>query len=196
LITAFSRIFSIVYHARFSAFAIALKHRLRESVNTQEELAELSGVLLPSTLDLVMSVNNRPGVCLRLMNEFFLDKSSSAEVSELLLVNLQGLIADLNSVQTACERILDTPIPQPFLIQIRQLVFLYVHFFRTVSLDNDLNSHAVIWMTAPLPANVAFMFSCSLLQLLPNTAPGFGRTISEFCVVVRHLHAFIWAHWH
>lgn len=29
-------------------------------------------------------------------------------------------------VQTACERIINTPMPLPYLIQIRQLVFIYV----------------------------------------------------------------------
>jgi predicted membrane chloride channel (bestrophin family) len=112
-------------NVRFVAFTLALKHRLRGSVNTEEELADLSGALLPATLDLVMRVNNRPGACLRLMNEYFQDKNTSAELSESLLVTIQGHIAELNTLQYSCERIINTPIPLPYLIQIRQLVFLY-----------------------------------------------------------------------
>jgi predicted membrane chloride channel (bestrophin family) len=113
---------------RFVAFTLALKHRLRGSVNTEEELADLSGALLPATLDLVMRVNNRPGACLRLMNEYFQDKNTSAELCESLLVAIQQHIAELNMLQYSCERIINTPIPLPYQIQIRQLVFLYECF--------------------------------------------------------------------
>jgi predicted membrane chloride channel (bestrophin family) len=133
----FARVFDSSVMPRFAAFAISLKHRLRGSVNTEEELTELSAALLPETLDLVMCVNNRPGACLRLMHEYFMDKSSLAEFSELLLIPIQGIIAELSTVQYSCERIINTPIPQPYLIQIRQLVFLYGYF--SVSVDCDLS---------------------------------------------------------
>ncbi len=74
---------------------------------------------------MVLKVNNRAAACLRLMNEFLYDKSTNGEISDTLLSVLQGHLLELTQVQSACERIINTPMPLPYLIQIRQLVFMY-----------------------------------------------------------------------
>ncbi len=109
----------------FAAYAIALKHRLRGTAGSRREFADLEAALLPSTLAMVLKVNNRAAACLRLLNEFLYDKSTGGEISDTLLSVLQGHLLELTQVQSACERIINTPMPLPYLIQIRQLVFMY-----------------------------------------------------------------------
>ena len=54
---------------------------MRGTGGSRQEFADLSGALLPSTLAMVLKVNNRPAACLRLMNEYMYDKSSTGEIS-------------------------------------------------------------------------------------------------------------------
>ena len=106
-------------------YMLALKHRLRGSHNTEEELHDMTNTLLPQTLQIVMKVNNRPAALLRLLTEFVYDKATNGELSDHMLNPLNTHLNELFMCQTACERIVNTPMPLPYLIQIRQLVFVF-----------------------------------------------------------------------
>lgn len=110
----------------YYAFVVSVKHRLRGEPNSDEELADYAAILLPDTVDLLLRVNNRPLALCRLMSDFLLDKIENGELNEKMHGLLQARITDNIDAACACERIVNTPIPVPYSVQMRQMLVMYV----------------------------------------------------------------------
>ena len=108
----------------YVALVIATKQRLR-SETIDEEFEEY---LNDSTLQLIARVSHRPLALFHLLSDFLNEEefSPSNPMDSQIRVMLEVSLNESMAAIAACERIVNTPLPLPYIVQIRQLLFVYL----------------------------------------------------------------------
>jgi len=110
----------------FAAYGVSLKHRLRAGVGNKvewrAEQRSLKPYLSEYSLNLMSSTGNRPLMVLNIISDWLNQHLGLGEAREALEHHLDSMA----NGQSACERIINTPTPYPYVVQIRQLLFLYL----------------------------------------------------------------------
>ena len=108
--------------AIFIAFAESFKLKLRRT----DDYAVLGSLLKPGTLDLAVRCSNMPCLMLYLLTLYFEKLVDIRAISISTRVELEKMLNCLSAAVSECERLLDTPLPLPYLVQIRQMLMLYL----------------------------------------------------------------------
>ncbi len=107
------------------SYSVSLKHWLRGN-EWDEERQDLAQYMGSDTLDMLERVTNRPQAILTLFGSHIQDIFTQGIIEPPARVFFEQLCSDLATAQSNCERIINTPLPLPYLIQIRQVLFIYL----------------------------------------------------------------------
>jgi putative membrane protein len=128
------------------ALAIATKLHLRkESINS-----ELEELLTPSQVLKLKNTNNPPLEIILWINEYLQKQHQRNCLSADYLTAMNSLLDKMVEAITACERILNTPMPLAYAIHLKQLMLIYC-LSLPFQLVTDLH-----WWTGPTVALISF----------------------------------------
>lgn len=103
------------------AFNHALKHKLRAS----SPWPEITPYLEPQDIIQLQTVDNLPDALLQLMAKKLGRCRNEQVLSDFLLQSLDQHITRMSSVQAACERIQNTPLPFAYMLLVQRTAYLY-----------------------------------------------------------------------
>jgi len=127
-------------------YAVSLKQHLRREVDD----AELQAILGEEQAAAAARRADPPLYLATLMSRWVARHITSGELPAALGRELEGAITKLVEHQEACERILKTPVPFAYVVQIRQLLAFYLLTLPVVLVP------MMEWMVIPVTAMVAF----------------------------------------
>ncbi len=106
---------------RLVAFAIALRHHLRDT----EGLDELREYLLAEEMEQLQLMHSKPHFLLQRMGYDLRGCLENKQVSEYLAANIDENLTAITSCFTGCERIKNTPIPFTYNLLLHRTAYLY-----------------------------------------------------------------------
>lgn len=128
------------------AFAVATKLHLRsQPVNT-----ELEELLSPERYSKLKSINNPPLEIAFWIGDYMQQQYEENRLHIYQLTSMQELLNNLVDGLGGCERILKTPMPLAYAIQLKQLLLIYC-LLLPFQIVNDLG-----WLTAPIVGLISF----------------------------------------
>lgn len=127
-------------------YAVSVMQELRGE-READGLAPIVGV---QTADRTVTMSNPPSHLATLMSHWVAQKVESGALNPPMARELEGAITRLMEHQEACERILHTPVPFAYVVQIRQLLAFYLITLPVVLVP------VMDWMVIPVTAMVAF----------------------------------------
>lgn len=128
------------------AFGLALMHRLRET----DPSTDLRAILGDAPTKAVVASGNPPLYVATVMTRWVVAEVDAGRLRMPQARDLDIAIAHLIDHQSACERILHTPVPFAYVVQIRQLLAFYLATLPVVLVP------VMGWMVVPVTAMVAF----------------------------------------
>lgn len=127
-------------------YAVSVMQALRDAPDE----AALATIVGPETAAVVSSRANPPTVFATLLSRWVARKVATEELNTPLARELEGALTKMVEHQEACERILHTPVPFAYVVQIRQLLAFYLVTLPVVLVP------VMGWMVIPVTAMVAF----------------------------------------
>ncbi len=103
------------------AFNHALRHKLRQS----EPWDDIKKYLEPEDIEPLRQSQNLPDALLRLMGKKIGSCRHKKLLSDFLIQTLDEHLTSMASVQAACERIQNTPLPFAYLLLVQRTAYLY-----------------------------------------------------------------------
>lgn len=103
------------------AFNHALRHYLRESDPWQD----IEKYLTIEDIKRLKKSKNLPDCLLRILGETLTECHREKRLSDYLLQSLQSHLTSMSAVQTACERIKNTPLPFAYRLLVQRTAYLY-----------------------------------------------------------------------
>jgi len=104
---------------------IAYVHAFRHHLRDQDALDELEGLLPPELYRSLRAELNRPVAILQWLGDRLRGLYDRGWIHPMHLPVLDGSLTEITSIQGACERIKNTPIPASYTVLIHRIVALY-----------------------------------------------------------------------
>jgi len=161
------------------AHALAVMHYLRGTSDT-ESVAEVIG---PELTKAAYARANPPVFLTTVMSRWVASKVASGQLNPPLAREVEGALTKMVEHQEACERILRTPVPFAYVVQIRQLLVFYLATLPVVLVP------VMDWLVIPVTAMVAFAM-LGIEEAGIEIEDPFGSDpndlpLEEFCEIVR-----------
>ncbi len=120
----------------------ATKCRLR-GLSDLEELLEY---LQPTTVETIAGSPNHPTAILCILSEYFRGHYANRLMEAPVYAACEMQLSEVQQAVNECERIIMTPVPFPYVVQIRQILTLYL-FSLPVVLHHTYNAYIVSFVT-------------------------------------------------
>lgn len=110
---------------RMIHLTIAFNHALRHQLRQSEPWHDIEKYLEPEDIELLRQSHNLPDALLRLMGKKLGSCRHKKLLSDFLIQSLDDHITSMVSVQAACERIQNTPLPFAYMLLVQRTAYLY-----------------------------------------------------------------------
>ena len=110
---------------RMIHLTIAFNHALRHQLRQSDPWGDIEKYLESDDIELLRQSQNLPDALLRLMGKNLATCRHKKLLSDFLVVSLDDHITSMASVQAACERIQNTPLPFAYMLLVQRTVYLY-----------------------------------------------------------------------
>jgi len=128
------------------AYAVSVMEELRDATK-EESLVPIVG---PEMAAAACQRGNPPTFLATAMSHWVATRVAAGDLNAPLARELEGALTKMVEHQEACERILHTPVPFAYVVQIRQLLAFYLVTLPVVLVP------VMDWMVIPVTAMVAF----------------------------------------
>lgn len=115
----------ITVQKRMIHLTIAFNHALRHQLRQSDPWSDIEQYLEPEDIEPLRQSLNLPDALLRLMGKKLGSCRHKKLLSDFLIQTLDDHITSMASVQAACERIQNTPIPFAYLLLVQRTAYLY-----------------------------------------------------------------------
>jgi putative membrane protein len=110
---------------RMIYLTIAFNHALRHQLRQSDPWADIEKYFETDDIDPLKQAKNLPDAILRLMGRKLGTCGHKKLLSDFLMQSLDDHITSMTSVQAACERIQNTPLPFAYILLVQRTAYLY-----------------------------------------------------------------------
>lgn len=110
---------------RMVYLTIAFNHALRHHLRKSSPWDDITPYLEPTDIESLKKASNVPNALLYLMGKKLGTCRHKKLLSDFLIQSLDDHISSMSSVQTACERIQNTPLPFAYTLLVQRTTYLY-----------------------------------------------------------------------
>jgi len=116
---------AVAVQKRMIYLTIAFNHALRHQLRQSDPWSDIEKYLEPDDIEPLRKSLNLPDALLRLMGKKLGSCRHKKLLSDFLIQTLDDHITSMASVQAACERIQNTPLPFAYLLLVQRTAYLY-----------------------------------------------------------------------
>jgi putative membrane protein len=116
---------AVAVQKRIIYLTIAFNHALRHQLRQSDPWSDIEKYLEPDDIEPLRQSLNLPDALLRLMGKKLGSCRHKKLLSDFLIQTLDDHITSMASVQAACERIQNTPLPFAYLLLVQRTAYLY-----------------------------------------------------------------------
>jgi putative membrane protein len=116
---------AVVVQKRMIYLTIAFNHALRHQLRLSDPWSDIEKYLEPDDIEPLRQSHNLPDALLRLMGKKLGSCRHKKLLSDFLIQSLDDHITSMASVQAACERLQNTPLPFAYMLLVQRTAYLY-----------------------------------------------------------------------